>query len=245
MDWREIRSKFIYKYKIHMLLLNTNIIPYIQSAISSISPVLPVFIMNTWIAPHGATDLIHAFHYNTTNILTTSYYSTLALGGLCHVLHQDVIFYGIFGICSFFHFYEDWKLLKNPIAAFALTGAIMTTFVNSSWLPFYLYMTFHHVPFHYIQVWDILCKYKIPTVLLLSSTAFTMYFFTHLTGVLQPSVTDYSISLTKSLMEIDGLGIWISSIIIGHIVYGIRFNRIQSTSIDSTFHEKKSKSPFF
>ena len=228
-----------------MLLFNNNILPFIQSTISSITPVLPVFIMNTWIAPHGATDLIHAFHYNTTNILTSSYYSTLALGGLCHALHQDPFFYGIFGLCSFFHFYEDWKLLKNPIAAFILTSAIMTSFVKSSWIPFYLYMTFHHVPFHYIQVWDILCKYKIPSVLLLSSTAFTMYLFTDLTGVLQPSVSDYSVSLTKSLMKIDGLGIWISSIIIGHIVYGIRFTISRSTSIDSTFHGKKTRSPFF
>jgi hypothetical protein len=193
---------------------------FIQSTIQSMTPMLPSLIMNTWIAPHGATDLIHAIHHNTTDLLTTSYCGTIVLGQLCHSIHQDHFFYGLFGLASFLHFYDDWKRLNNPILASVITGSILTTFVQSSWLPFYLYMSFHHVPFHYIQVWPVIRQYKIPTILLLSSTTFAITLFTGKNN------------LANLITSIDNLGIWLASIVIGHIVYGIQFNTIVPFSKD-------------
>jgi hypothetical protein len=197
-----------------MLLLPsiTTLYTTLTTSISStVIPALPTFVMNTWIAPHGATDLIHAIHHNTTALLATTYYGTIGLGQLCHAVHQDQFFYSLFMMASFIHFYDDWKCLKNPLLATILTGSLLSTFVQTSWLPFYLYMTFHHVPNHYMQMWPTLRKHKIPTVLLLAYTGFSFCFFTNEVG-------------TNMVSIIDDLGIWIASIVIGHIAYNVAFS---------------------
>jgi len=192
----------------------TTLYTTLTTAVSS--TVLPSFVMNTWIAPHGATDLIHAIHHNTTVLMSTTYYGTIGIGQLCHAVHQDQFFYSLFMVASFIHFYDDWKCLKNPILATFLTGSLLSTFVQTSWLPFYLYMTFHHVPNHYMQMWPTLRKYKIPTVLLLAYTGFSFCFFTNEVGTDMTSI-------------IDDLGIWIASIVIGHIAYNVAFS-VQNSS---------------
>ena len=191
----------------------TTLYTTLTTAISStvIPSSLPTFVMNTWIAPHGATDLIHAIHHNTTALLATTYYGTIGLGQLCHAVHQDQFFYSLFMVASFIHFYDDWKCLKNPLLATILTGSLLSTFIQTSWLPFYLYMTFHHVPNHYMQMWPILREHKVPTVLLLAYTGFSFCFFTNEFG-------------TNMVSILDDLGIWIASIVIGHIVYNVAFS---------------------
>ena len=107
----------------------TTLYTTLTTAVSS--TVLPSFVMNTWIAPHGATDLIHAIHHNTTALLATTYYGTIGLGQLCHAAHQDQFFYSLFMVASFIHFYDDWKCLKNPLLATILTGSLLSTFVQN------------------------------------------------------------------------------------------------------------------
>jgi hypothetical protein len=62
-----------------------------------------------------------------------------------------------------------------------------------------------------MQMWPTLREHKIPTVLLLAYTGFSFCFFTNEFG-------------TDMATIIDDLGIWIASIVIGHIAYNVAFS---------------------
>lgn len=109
------------------------------------------------IAPHGCTDLVHAIQnkhlINFCKIQSISVASSLLLTKLNQIKIIDTIFY----IATIIHFKRDIPKINNISRSFIVCCML---FMSTYYTPnlFIYYMTFVHVPNHYISNWYYLKK---------------------------------------------------------------------------------------
>lgn len=123
------------------------------------------------VAPHGITDLIHAFHYRNMNNLMKIYTSTFLVSESaniiqhhypkCHVLDMLFLF------ASAVHFQHDMPSSKN-IHPLVLSSLFISFTPVMGIDIFTLYMICIHVPRHYAKTWKFIKYYKIQMLVLIA-----------------------------------------------------------------------------
>lgn len=161
------------------------------------------------VAPHGITDLFHAFEYNNMLPLSQIYTSAFSLIPISDTLmnydNHFRLLDCVFILSAIIHFRHDMpKISRN------------TNHIRQEWMSFLLimlspvvgmnifslYMIFHHVPRHYKKCWPLVQKYKkymIVSICLLSIPGY------------------YMIDNFESLSHLEYS--FMESIIVAHIVY--------------------------
>ena len=84
--------------KTFMLLPITTSVSQILEPIRDNAIYFPI--MTTWIAPHGATDVIDAFQNKKVPKMLSCYFGAVGFGEMCSVFDADVILYGLFALAS-------------------------------------------------------------------------------------------------------------------------------------------------
>jgi hypothetical protein len=165
--------------------------------------------MNTIIAPHGVTDVIHAIQTRNIPNLLKYYGGAIVCGEVCYMNHIEPIWYSIFVATSIIHFRHDFdKILYITVpkpVSYGLTIAFLGIVNQQSLLwPFYLYMLLIHVPNHYSKAWSYVKDYP---------------------ALLASFISIASVVSDMLLVETISNEVWIAvlSIVIGHIIYEERF----------------------
>ena len=131
-----------------------------------ISKVIP-YANSLVVAPHGITDLFHAYENNNLSNLRQIYTSSLALIPISEMLssyNSNLHFLDIvFTISSIIHFKHDMpKMILNKQyirpEIFSTIFILLTPMMGINM--FSMYMILHHVPSHYKKCWPIVKKYK-------------------------------------------------------------------------------------
>ena len=162
--------------------------------------------INQIIAPHGITDLFHAYDNQNYRSLFLSYGGSLILSQIVSPLSINNYSKILLFLTSIVHFNRDFKMVSKQ----KITSYLLST-LNTSLLVFYpepylyLYMVFVHVPNHYYQNRILIDKYKVATIISVLSLGSFMY-------VLERYYSDKLYSL-------------FIGIIIGHIIYNEIANR--------------------
>lgn len=155
--------------------------------------------MSQIIAPHGITDIVHAYHTNKTKSLLLTYSGIPLIGQLCHLSHLDDVWYGVFFISSIIHFHHDFPVFTSKNQYLASTLLVLCFMNTESLLPFFLYMISIHVPNHYKTSWSFV-KSNVSITLFLVGLCSVVNAFS------MSNVNDSNIS-------------FLLSIVIAHIVY--------------------------
>ena len=176
--------------------------------------------MNTIIAPHGVTDIIHAMETRNVGNLVKYYIGAILCGECCYLVHLEPIWNSIFVVSSIIHFRHDFDKIfsisvPKPVS-YSLTISFLAIVNQQSLLwPFFLYMIFVHVPNHYSKSYFFIKSYPV---------------------LLSCFIMIASIVSDLLLVETISNEVWtaILSIVIGHIIYEERF--IWSSSSSSNHH---------
>ena len=164
------------------------------------------------VAPHGITDLFHAYSYDNMHNLMKIYGGSLIFMKISNLIHsnfQDVnLLDNVFYASSIFHFKHDMPKLKNndKVIPYLLSSILVTSTLVMDMDLFTVYMTLIHVPRHYLKCWDFMKKYK--ELLLLS--------------IIVLSVPGYLIIDNLNNLDKDILSI-VESIVIAHIIYNEKY----------------------
>jgi len=165
--------------------------------------------MNTIIAPHGVTDIIHAIQTRNVGNLLKYYGGAILCGEFCYLGHIEPIWNSIFVVTSIIHFRHDFDKIfsisvPKPVS-YSLTISFLAIVNQQSLLwPFFLYMIFVHVPNHYSKSYSFIKSYPV---------------------LLGSFISIASVVSDMLLVESISNEVWIAvlSIVIGHIIYEERF----------------------
>lgn len=161
------------------------------------------------VAPHGITDLFHAFEYDNLIPLSQIYTSAFSLIPISdtlmnydsHVRLLDCVFI-LSAIIHFRHDMPNISFNKHPVRPECMSLLLILLSPILGMNVFSLYMIFRHVPLHYRKCWPLVQKYKktmIISVCLLSIPGY------------------YMIDNFKSLSHLEYS--FMESIIVAHIAY--------------------------
>ena len=141
-----------------------------------ISYKLVKYITTGIIAPHGVTDLIHAKQNNNISKLLQIYTYTNSSFIILNSLHQEILINILFVIGSTIHFQNDIPI-KNTNIRYIFTNLMILYFIFIDNNSIISYLSFIHVPKHYISNWFYLKKDKDMTfILLFITTLISLYF---------------------------------------------------------------------
>ena len=113
------------------------------------------------IAPHGATDIIHASQNKLVSKLFQIQAANLVGVQLLSMLNDGKVLDIVFLFFSVIHFRHDFKKIPPFVAVLLMSNFALL------WVPtlsfddiFFFYMVFLHVPNHYIMNWNFIKKQK-------------------------------------------------------------------------------------
>jgi hypothetical protein len=181
---------------------------------------LNLIVNSVAIAPHGITDLIHAYTFDNMKNLRKIYIRSFCfslISNTIHVYNNNInLIDGVFLISSIFHFRHDIpKSITNPI----LWTTILVTLTPIIGIHiFTLYMIFIHVPRHYKKCWYFLRYQKLEAILLILIVAATSYHGFLLFNILNKNSTFYFTHIVKSVVKSV-----VKSIIISHVIYNEKY----------------------
>jgi hypothetical protein len=180
------------------------LVPWMPSVVKTISPsIQETIIISTIIAPHGITDLIHAYHTKKSSGLFTTYVSSLCVSYGLDFFHCTDVLVGILCIASFFHFRHDFRYIENNFVTNICSFATLYSMIQYPSTFFYAYMSCWHVPQHYFMALPYIKPYFSQTLFSISSIALATFFLLHTSSI-----------STKPVLFVSGIGI-----ILGHILY--------------------------
>jgi hypothetical protein len=127
------------------------------------------------IAPHGMTDWVHAFQTNNIPTLLKINAATTGSFLLLNKTGNENILNILFFIFSIIHFKHDIPFKHPFLKIFTVEMILLLSVFNLDIL--YFYLTFIHVPHHYILNWKYLSKSPIKSFLLMGISTFIMVNF--------------------------------------------------------------------
>ena len=159
---------------------------------------LPFIAYNVIIGPHGFTDLLYAFEYKKMFQYFGIYSFCSIFFNWLHVNQYNSVINSLFLSLSVIHFKNDVPVSNKYIQLFL--SVLFVSNLDKIGLPiFLLYMTFLHVPNHYLTYANLMRKYK-----------YLSYFL----------ITALSIFLCNNNKLIESNNSWIvKSIITSHILF--------------------------
>lgn len=156
------------------------------------------------IAPHGMTDWIHAMQTNNVNMLLNINAITTGSFLFMHQTGNENFLNFVFILSSIIHFKHDIPF-KNQFLSIAIVQMIFLFSLFDLDL-LYMFLTFIHVPHHYIINWKYLSKTPLKSILILGISTILMLNFDKLqlneNKFIQPVYVDI-----------------LKGIIVSHIVY--------------------------
>lgn len=172
-------------------------------------PQVQKLLLTNVIAPHGITDIIHAYHYKSFHHLAYCYGTNIAITTVLGHYKYNTIIYALLCIGSFFHFRHDFRF---PIASISIclpltnicTFGTLCSIIRDPDPMFYIYMCLLHVPHHFEMASSYIHPYKWWTIGLLCMV----------------SACTQCIWKTKQPQKWFPLGV---GIILGHIWYGEKY----------------------
>lgn len=173
--------------------------------LNTIAPLITSFI----IAPHGMTDLIHAQENKVVDRLNVIYLLSI-IGGVSSTLlnHRELLDI-IFIVSSVIHFRNDFPF-KNKYLQMISSSVFISQLghINLTW--FFAYMSFVHVPNHYMRFGDLIDKHRVKSF---------AYIFG--LGLLVNSLFENNPDIIDNIY-VNNIS---KSIIIAHIIYGELFTK--------------------
>lgn len=171
------------------------------------------FLNGIVVAPHGITDLIHAYHYNNMDNLMKIYGGSLFFMYLSDIVHSkfhnvnllDSAFYTS-SICHFKHDFPNKNVNNFHINPYIMSSLFVTSTIFMSMDIFTIYMVLIHVPRHYIKCWKFIKDYKRILAVLILLISIPGY-----------KIIDELYNLDHRIIEI------VEAIIIGHIIYNEKY----------------------
>ena len=181
------------------------LLPKISCYLTHHSPI----IIGTVIAPHGITDLFHAYEKKNMKALASIYISSFGVICLDNFVNLDYIINVFFMIASIFHFRHDMpKIFTIPQI---IWSTLMVLRFRQIGVPFFLlYMCFFHVPNHYKKYIQLFKKY-----------GFLLFFVIINLSYIFGYVTNNYFDVLK-LNNIQNIG---KMIVISHIIYEEIYDR--------------------
>lgn len=168
-----------------------------------LKPVIIKYLTTTIIAPHGVTDLIHAKQTNNLISLINIYGTTNGLFYILSTLDQEIVINTILFITSTIHFQKDIPL-RDEKKRYLFTSLLLLYFIFFNATSIFTYLTFVHVPNHYLYNWKFLKKEKILSFIVILFTTLLSFHFGN----------EY-FEIYKDTLSFD----IIKAIIISHILY--------------------------
>lgn len=181
---------------------------------------LTKFIINTFIAPHGMTDLSHSIMTNNYSNLLKIQFGTLGFATILNTVHLENINDILFLITTCIHFRDDFAVIKykNVEIPKLLTSSSFVIFcLVIDKLPLsitigtdllLLFMTFIHVPNHYKNNFKHIEKDFVLNFLILFFCAFFI------------SSID---NLHPELLYDNNVLTFIKTIVISHVIYSEKY----------------------
>lgn len=121
--------------------------------------IIPAIACNVIIGPHGITDLIHAIEYKKIFKLLSVYGSSVTFFRFMQINSYENTMNSIFLMISALHFRHDVPLQNNFMQLFFTI--LFTMNLDKIGFPLFLvYMSFLHVPNHYLTYSDLIKKRK-------------------------------------------------------------------------------------
>ena len=179
------------------------LIPHIVPKVANFLTVHSPLIISTVIAPHGMTDLIHAYEHKKMQDLFRVNLLCIASACLGDFFHWPQVIDACFVLASIFHFRHDMPKIKN-IPPYLFSALLVLNFEKIGIAAFLMYMCFIHVPNHYKQYSDLIEKHRVLTTAMISYAACVFGYIT----LYHPSLV--SSSLMANMVKM---------IIVSHIVY--------------------------
>lgn len=145
----------------------------LQNIIVQPSNILPFIACNMIIGPHGITDLIYAIRKHKKTELILTYGATIFTFDILFVENRINIINTIFLFSSIVHFKHDFPFEDEMLQLF--TSALFVFNLHKiGMLPFLIYMSFIHVPNHYLTLNKLLKKNKVFSFLSISLISFIL-----------------------------------------------------------------------
>lgn len=162
------------------------------------------------VAPHGITDLFHAYEYNNINNLIKIYLGSLIFMEISNFIQNDFhniqLLDSVFFSSSICHFKHDMPFQKkNKITSYILSIILVSSTYIISIDVFTIYMALVHVPRHYIKCWNFI-KNKNLLLMSIILLSYPGYY-----------VIDNLNNLNKDIISI------IEAVIIGHVIYNEKY----------------------
>ena len=183
----------------------TPLIPKIAQFLNVHSPL----IISTVIAPHGMTDLIHAYENKQMQNLFRINLLCVATACLGDFMHVPQIIDACFVGASIFHFRHDMPKIQN-IPQILFSTLLVLNFSKIGISMFLLYMCLIHVPNHYKHYTGLFEKHGLLLTSILANATFVFAYMT----------LNHADLLTSSLMDC-----LVKMIIVSHIVYEEVYDR--------------------
>lgn len=131
------------------MIIPHSLLPIISSEIvNNFMNIAPV-ITTTIIAPHGITDLVHAYVNDKKQQLYKINLICLLGGSFLYISNYDNLLHFIFLIASAIHFRHDFPVNSKPLKLI-LSSLLVVNAEKIGMALFLMYMTFIHVPNHYM-----------------------------------------------------------------------------------------------
>ena len=199
-----------------ILPLVKNVIKYpLQNIIVQPTNILPFIASNFIIGPHGITDLIYAIRKNKKTELFLTYGATIFMFDFLFIENRINIINTIFLFSSIVHFKHDFPFEDEMLQL--LTSALFVFNLHKiGMLPFLIYMSFIHVPNHYLTLHTLLKKNKVFSLLSISLISFILC----VTSINNPTLIYNSFYQN-----------FIKSIIVSHIAYEEVFVKYEKKNI--------------
>ena len=187
----------------------------LQNIIVQPTNILPFIACNMIIGPHGITDLIYAIRKDKKTELILTYVTTIFMFDFLFVENRINIINTLFLFSSIVHFKHDFPFEDEMLQL--LTSALFVFNLHKiGMLPFLMYMSFIHVPNHYLTLHTLLKKNKVFSFLSISLISFILC----VTSINNPTLIYNSFNQN-----------FIKSIIVSHIVYEEFFIKYEKKNI--------------
>lgn len=158
-------------------------------------------------APHGVTDLIHAYKYNNIENLLRIYTGSFIFTGIAETVHLHQVIDIFFITSSIIHFSHDFNVVSNSrINKLLLSSILIASAPIIGVNNFSIYLLLFHTPRHYIKSWKFIKDKKKMLFLLILLFSFPGYYIFDNINNLNPNL----LSITET-------------IIISHIIYNEKY----------------------
>ena len=177
----------------------------IKSTLLKIPHVQKLLLTNV-IAPHGITDIIHAYSHRGFSQLAICYGTSMLTTSILGHHKYYRLLYALLCISSFFHFRHDFYFptIQSNWCTNICTIGTLYSMIREPMPLFYTYMCILHVPHHFEMAWSYISPYKIVTIALFATVSICTRF------------------MLKTSRPQSFIPLWIG-IILGHIWYGEKY----------------------